>query len=200
MSLSLLEALMGDSSVMAAELRPPRAELGPTKGMDAWIDMYHGVRNLTRQGVRVCLTDSAVGLQEGNNLRHLANNLSLDVPRDRILPFLTSKHSLDRFLRKVTTRRVGLPGIFGVLHCRSANAKTLEILARFLPLPVEGLRDEFEAGASPVDVCARTLRACVAFGARHFYISSLPVGSASSTLAAILEQVGVTVRPEPQQS
>jgi hypothetical protein len=37
-------------------------------------------------------------------------------------------------------------------------------------------------------------------GARYFYISNLPVGSGSSTLAAILEQEGVTARPAPQQS
>jgi hypothetical protein len=51
---------------------------------------------------------------------------------------------------------------------------------------------EFEAGATPVDVCARTLRTMMDLGARHFYISNLPLASASATLAAILERVGVT--------
>ena len=88
--MQLLEALRGDVPVIAAELRPPRAELGSEEGMDAWIDMYHAVRSLTRQNVRVCLTDSAVGTQEENNLRHLVTNLGADVPRERILPFLTS--------------------------------------------------------------------------------------------------------------
>src|ERR671913_1702297 len=89
----LPDALRGDSSVIAAELRPPRAELGSVEGMDAWIDMYHAVRSLTRQDVRVFLTDSAVGTQEENNLRHLVTNLGADVARDRVVPFLTSKHS-----------------------------------------------------------------------------------------------------------
>jgi hypothetical protein len=40
------------------------------------------------------LTDSAVGAREENNLRHLVTNLGSDVPRDRVVPFLTSKHSL----------------------------------------------------------------------------------------------------------
>ena len=101
MSLSLLEALKGDSSVLAVELRPPRAELGSTEGMDAWIDMYHGVRSLTRQGVRVRLTDSAVGLQEENNLRHLVNNLGLDVPRDRILPVGSASSTLAASMEQV---------------------------------------------------------------------------------------------------
>jgi hypothetical protein len=69
-----------------------------------------------------------------------------------------------------------------------------------LGVPVEGVSDEFAAGASPVDVCVRTLRACMEFGARHFYISNLHVGSAFCMLAAIMEQAGVTARPAPQQS
>lgn len=80
---------------MAVELRPPRAELESVEGMDAWIDTYHAVRRLTRQGTYVFLTDSAVGEQEEDNLRHLVANLGTDVPRERIVPFLTSKHTLD---------------------------------------------------------------------------------------------------------
>src|SRR5687767_7062877 len=63
--------------------------------MDAWIDTYHAVRTLTRQDVAVFLTDSAVGTQEENNLRHLVTNLGRDMPRDRVVPILTTKHSLD---------------------------------------------------------------------------------------------------------
>ena len=65
------------------------------KGMDAWIDTYHAVRRLTREGTFVFLTDSAVGAEEEDNLRHLVTNLGTDVPRERIVPFLTSKHSLE---------------------------------------------------------------------------------------------------------
>src|SRR5262249_46116758 len=75
--------------------RPPRAELALAEGMDAWIDTYHAVRRLTRQGTFVFLTDSAVGAEEEDNLRHLVTNLGRDLPRERIVPFLTSKHSLD---------------------------------------------------------------------------------------------------------
>src|SRR5258708_32214016 len=63
--------------------------------MDAWIDTYHAVRRLTRQDTFVFLTDSAVGTQEEDNLRHLLTNLGQDVPRGRIVPFLTAKHSLE---------------------------------------------------------------------------------------------------------
>src|SRR5712692_776716 len=92
---NLLTALRSGSSVFGAELRPPRAELAAGEGMDAWIDTYHAVRRLTRQGTFVFLTDSAVGEEEEDNLRHLVINLGNDVPRERIVPFLTSKHSLE---------------------------------------------------------------------------------------------------------
>src|SRR2546425_5780675 len=91
--MDLLSALRSGTSVFAAELRPPRAELETREGMDAWIDTYHAVRRLTRQGTFVFLTDNAVGAQEEDNLRHLVTNLGKDVPRERIVPFLTSKHS-----------------------------------------------------------------------------------------------------------
>jgi hypothetical protein len=282
--MTLLEALRGDATVVAAELRPPRAELGSVEGMDAWIDMYHAVRSLTRQDVRVFLTDSAVGTQEENNLRHLVTNLGADVARDRVVPFLTSKHSLeycltyaeqawqngfpalvvlggdkaigrrrcvehawqlrqairdreprlalggwanphgaasaqidyllddcfngeffltqvvshlnvapvDAFVTEARRRGVTVPGVFGVFYYRSANPRTLDVLRSFLPVPAEGLIAEFAGGATAVDVCARTLRAMMDIGVRHFYISNLPLGQASATLHAILERVGVT--------
>jgi hypothetical protein len=283
--MSLLQALRTGSTVIAAELRPPRAELDSSEGMDAWIDLYHAIRGLTRQDVRVFLTDSAVGTQEENNLRHLVTNLGRDVPRERVVPFLTSKHSFDfcltyaeqarqsgfsslvvlggdktvgrrrcvehawelrkairgreprlelggwanpyadaarqvdflvdedfsaeyyltqivshlnvapveRFLEE--TRRRGadqIPGMFGVFYYRSANPHTLRLLSQFLPVPVAALEAEFAAGATPIDVCARTLRAMMDIGVRHFYISNLPLLRASATLNAILEKVGVT--------
>ena len=93
--MDLLSALRSGASVFAAELRPPRTELTTAEGMDAWIDTYHAVQRLTRQGTFVFLTDSAVGAPEEDNLRHLVTNLGNDVPRERIVPFLTSKHSID---------------------------------------------------------------------------------------------------------
>jgi len=282
-SSSFLERLRSGAGVIAAELRPPRAELDSVAGMDAWIDTYHAVRTLTRQDVAVFLTDSAVGTQEENNLRHLVTNLGRDIPRDRVVPFLTSKHSLDfcltyaeqawqhgfpalvvlggdksvgrvrcvehawdlrrairereprlalggwanpyadavrqvdfiaddkfagefyltqiishldvapvaRFLDEIHRRGLDrVPGVFGVFFYRSANVATLRSLSRFLPVPVEALTAEFAAGAAPVDICARTLRAMMDLGIRNFYVSNLPLARASATLNAILERVG----------
>jgi hypothetical protein len=281
---AFVEALRGGGTIIAAELRPPRAELDSTEGMDAWIDTYHAVRSLTRQDVRVFLTDSAVGTQEENNLRHLVTNLGRDLAQDRVVPFLTTKHSLDfcltyaeqawqggfsslvilggdksvgrarcvehawelrrairereprltlggwanpygdpaqqvefladecftaefyltqivshlnlapveRFIDETSRRDVPLPGVFGVFYYRSGSAKTLSMLRRFLPVPVEGLAREFETGATPVEICARTLRALMDIGARHFYISNLPLRGTAATLSAILDRVGAT--------
>src|SRR5712692_7289551 len=282
--MDLLSALRSGASVFGAELRPPRAELASAEGMDAWIDTYHAVRRLTRQGTFVFLTDSAVGAHEEDNLRHLVTNLGRDVPRACIVPFLTSKHSLDyclsygervhqhgfqalvvlggdrqvgpprsvehawqlrqmlrrrdhtmalggwanphadperqldyiaapefnaefyltqivshhtlgpvaQFVEAAERRGIALPGVFGVFYYRSANPRTLEALRRFLPVPVEGLSREFAAGASADDVCARTIRAAMDVGVRHFYISNLPLGRAQTVMVSVLERVGVT--------
>ncbi len=80
------------------------------------------------------------------------------------------------------------PGVFGVFYYRSANPRTLQTLRGFLPVPAEGLTREFGAGATPEEVCARTLRALVDAGARHFYISNLPIGRAQSVLESILDE------------
>lgn len=267
--------------VVTAELRPPRAELDAAAGIDAWIDTYHAVKSLVRRDRFVFLTDSAVGLREEDNLRHLVINLGSDVPRSHVVPFLTCKHPLDyclayadrawesgfdtlvilggdkhvgpprcvehawelrrhirarvpglslggwanphadaarqvdylladeftgefyltqivshhdraaidRFLSEARARRVPVPGIFGVFYYRSANARTLNTLREFLPVPVEGLTREFADGATPEEVCARSIRALIDAGAPAVYVSNLPVGRAEATLGKIMELV-----------
>ena len=98
---------------------------------------------------------------------------------------------VERFVNETVRRGMGKPGMFGVFYYRSANPKTLAALSQFLPVPVEGLSHEFAEGATPIDVCARTLRAMMDVGARHFYISNLPLDSAASTLGEILDRIGV---------
>lgn len=90
----LVKALKHSTVSAAVELRPPKAELDAHDGMNAWIDTYHAVRGLVRDKTFVFLTDGAVGTREENNLRHLVINLGEEVPRDHVVPFLTSKHSM----------------------------------------------------------------------------------------------------------
>ncbi len=267
---------------MSVELRPPRSELDASAGRDAWIDTYHAVRSLVRQQRFVFLTDSAVGSSEEHNLRHLVINLGADVPRDRVVPFLTTKHTLefclsyaerawhegfrslvvlggdrtigpprcvthvwelrhlirqqvpglslggwanphadtgkqldyltapdfsgeyfltqvvshhdlpaiDRCMSGMSQRGLSIPGVFGVFYYRSANPKTLKTLQRFLPVPAEALSQEFAAGATAEEVCARTLRALTSAGVRHVYVSNLPINRARQTLDRILSLAG----------
>lgn len=275
---TLLDALASDHPVVAAELRPPRAELAAAASMDAWIDTYHAVRRLTREGTFVFLTDSAVGTKEEDNLRHLVTNLGADVPRSRVVPFLTSKHPLDyclayaeraqqhgfdslvvlggdrnvgaprcvehawqlreairgagsrltlggwanphrdpasqvghlldthahaefyltqivshhsrrgvaAFLAEAARRGLAVPGMFGLFYYRSATPRTLAALEQFLPVPIDELSREFAAGATPEEICARSVRELADEGVRHFYISNLPLGRAATTLERIL--------------
>lgn len=285
---TLLDNLRSGARVIAAELRPPRAELEAAASRDAWIDTYHSVRNLTRGGTFVFLTDSAVGSKEEDNLRHLVINLGKDVPRSGVVPFLTCKHSMEyclayadrardhgfealvvlggdksvgpvrcvehawqlreeirrrvpdlalggwanphadpvaqvehllherahaeffltqivshhsrarveRFLQEVDRRELSLPGLFGVFYYRSANPRTLATLREFLPVPMEELTREFAEGATPDDICARSIRALTEAGVKHFYISNLPLGRAAVTLQRILDSVSAS-RPNP---
>jgi 5,10-methylenetetrahydrofolate reductase len=100
-----------------------------------------------------------------------------------------SRAAVERLLAEGARRGLTLPGMFGVFYYRSANRNTLETLQAFLPVPVEELRAEFAQGATPEDICARSIRELTAAGAKHFYISNLPIGRAAGTLQAILEEI-----------
>lgn len=80
---------------MTVEMRPPRSGLGRAETMDVWIDLHQSVRRLLRDDRFVFVTDNAVGAQEEENLAHLAANLGQEVDLRRVVPFLTTKHTLD---------------------------------------------------------------------------------------------------------
>ena len=89
----LVEQLKGNGQVIAAELRPPRAELETAARMDAWIDTYHAVRGLTREG-NLRLPDRQRGRVEGRRQPPPSgHHLGTDVPRAHVVPFLTCKHT-----------------------------------------------------------------------------------------------------------
>jgi hypothetical protein len=98
-----------------------------------------------------------------------------------------------RFLDEIARRRVPLPGMFNVFYYRSASARTLTTLSRFMPVPLEGLIQEFGSGATAVDVCARTVRELRSLGVRHFCICNLLMQDAWSTLSAILKKAEAPV-------
>ena len=99
---------------------------------------------------------------------------------------------MEHFLAAAGRAGVSLPGVFGVFYYRSAKPATLDVLSRFLPVPAEALTADFAAGATPVDVCARTIRELRRLGVRHFYVSNLPLTRTAHVLRTILEKAGVT--------
>lgn len=105
----LLSRLAADGPLVSVELRPPRTDLGRTDTMDAWIDLHHGVQRLLRKDRVVFFTDSAVGVPEEENLSHLAGNFGGGVEPWPLVPFLTTKHTLDYCL--LYARRAWAGGI-----------------------------------------------------------------------------------------
>ncbi|HEU5305379.1 MAG TPA: hypothetical protein VFU40_12095 [Gemmatimonadales bacterium] len=262
---SVLQRLREQRPLAAVELRPPRTGLSRDETMEVWIDMYHSIQRLARRDTLIFLTDNAVGLSEEENLAHLTSNLAGDVAPARIVPFLTSKHSIeyclmhaartashgfealtvlggdhtagpprcvpharelrrlirrrvpgldlggwanphrpaaeqvdfllddrfeaefyltqvvshhsiravDHFLSEARRRNVPHPGVFGVFLYRSANPATLARLSDFFPVPAAELTREFEAGLTPEEICAKTVRALRDVGADKVYLSNL---------------------------
>jgi hypothetical protein len=110
---------------------------------------------------------------------------------DFFLTQIVSHHqtaAVAAFLAEGARLGLRIPGVFGVFYYRSANEKTLRMLNQFLPVPVDGLIAEFAAGATPVEICARTIRVLRGLGARHFYVSNLPLRGSAALLKQILER------------
>ncbi len=276
---SVLQRLRQDRPLAAVELRPPRTGLSAADSMELWIDMYHSIQRLARHDTVIFLTDNAVGLSEEENLGHLTANLAGDVDPRHIVPFLTSKHSIEyclmhasraasygfealtvlggdhtagpprcvpharelrtlirrrvprlnlggwanphrpaeeqvefllnpkfeadfyltqivshhsiaaveRFLNEARRRGVSYPGVFGVFLYRSANPATLAKLADFFPVPAAELTREFEAGMSPEEICARSVRMLREIGADKVYLSNLGFHQVEARYRKIVE-------------
>jgi hypothetical protein len=89
---------------------------------------------------------------------------------------VVSHHSIrqvERFLTQARRRGVSCPGAFGVFLYRSANPRTLRQLGDFLPVPVEGITRDFEAGLSAEEICARSIKALRELGVDKVYLSNL---------------------------
>jgi hypothetical protein len=115
-----------------------------------------------------------------------------DFHGDFYLTQIVSHHSagrLEALVRAVEQRGRVLPGLAGVFHYRSANPETLSRLGAFFPVPAAELTREFEEGAEPETVTARSVRAALDAGARGVYLSNLGLRRPDRTLAAILERV-----------
>jgi 5,10-methylenetetrahydrofolate reductase len=250
------------------------------QSVEAWIDSNRLMRKMTGLGRFVFMTDGAIGRREEPNLRHVTINLGSEADRARIIPILTTKHSLDyclefaersytlgftslvvlggdksddtprcvehayelrRLIRQAVpgitlggwtsphggrrqvefilhpeysadfymaqivshyqiptiddflneTARLGvkIPGIFGVFYYRSASTKTLDMLSKFMPIPVTELTRDFDRHVDPEEICANSIHALVSRGVRNVYVSNLPLATATEKLARIESRV-----------
>jgi len=279
--MSLLKTLRDSKHfLLNVEMCPPRVDLPLEQSVDAWIDSNRLMRKITSLGRFVFMTDGAIGRREEPNLRHVTINLGSEADRTRIIPILTTKHSLeyclefaqrsytlgftslvvlggdksddtprcvehayelrrlirqsvpgmtlggwasphggrrqvefmlhaeysadfymaqiashyqvpaiDEFLNEAARLGVKIPGIFGVFYYRSASSKTLDMLSKFIPIPVEELKRDFAAKVAPEEICARSVHALVERGVKNVYISNLPLATASEKLARVGSRV-----------
>src|SRR5437870_7469898 len=94
--MSLLKALRDPGRfLLNVEMCPPRMDLPLEQSVDAWIDSNRLMRRITSLGRFVFMTDGAIGRREEPNLRHVTINLGAESDRSRIVPILTTKHSLE---------------------------------------------------------------------------------------------------------
>ena len=92
----LLEALRDSKHFLInVEMCPPRTDLPLEQSVEAWIDSNRLMRKIASLGRFVFMTDGAIGRREEPNLRHVTINLGPDADRSRIIPILTTKHSLE---------------------------------------------------------------------------------------------------------
>ena len=279
--MSLLKALRDSKRfLLNVEMCPPRMDLPLDQSVEAWIDSNRLMRKMTALGRFVFMTDGAIGRREEPNLRHVIINLGSEADRARIIPILTTKHTLeyclefarrsytlgftslvvlggdksddtprcvehayelrslirqsvpgitlggwasphggrrqvefilhpeysadfymaqiishyqipavDEFLNEVARTGVKIPGIFGVFYYRSASPKTLDMLSKFLPVPAEELKRDFDAKISPEEICANSVHALVGRGVQNIYISNLPLATAAEKLSRIESRV-----------
>ena len=279
--MSLLKALLDPKRfLLNVEMCPPRMDLPLEQSVDAWIDSNHLMRKIASLGRFVFMTDGAIGRREEPNLRHVTINLGKEADRARIIPILTTKHSLeycmefaqrafslgftslvvlggdksdnqprcvehayelrglirrsvpgmtlggwtsphggrrqveymldpgyaadfymaqivshyqvrslDDFLNETSRLGMKIPGVFGVFYYRSPSLKTLGMLSSFFPVPIEDLKQDFAANASPDEICARSVHALLQRGVKNVYISNLPMSTAVQVLGRVENRV-----------
>ncbi|MBL4850635.1 MAG: hypothetical protein JKY65_34395 [Planctomycetes bacterium] len=110
--------------------------------------------------------------------------------------FLTqvvSHHDLpavEAFLKELRARELPISPLFGVFYYRSAKLATLERLAAYLPIPIEGIRRDFESGLKAIEVCAKTVASLRDLGVNQVYLSNLPFRVAPKRLNELEDLLG----------
>lgn len=115
-----------------------------------------------------------------------------DFAANYYLTQVVSHHDLeavDAWLGEADRRGIDLPAVWGVFYYRNGRRDSLERLAEHFDVPVEGIARDFEAGATPEEVCARSIVALRRAGAANVYVCNLGAGAAGRRLDRILQAV-----------
>lgn len=111
---------------------------------------------------------------------------------DYYLTQIVSHHDLpvvERWLETCAREGIALPRAFGVFFYRNGRRATLERLAAFFPVPVDGVAAEFERGVTAEEHCARSVLALRKLGAENVYLCNLGARRAALRHGRILEAV-----------
>ncbi len=105
---------------------------------------------------------------------------------------IVSHHQLaavEGFMAEAERRGLALPGVFGVFLYRSANKATLQRLAQFFPVPVEGVLSDFASGLSAEEICVRTILELRRLGVSRVYVSNLGFKRPEQRFRALMEMI-----------
>jgi hypothetical protein len=150
---------------------------------------------LLRQRIRARCPDLALGgwvnphRDAATQAEYVAD---IDFSADYYLTQVVSHHdrrAIDAWLEACVRRGIDLPAAWGVFYYRSGRRASLEGLSAHFDVPVDAIAGEFEAGATPEEVCARSIVALRKAGARNVYLCNLGTRQTGRRLEAILEAV-----------
>lgn len=111
-----------------------------------------------------------------------------DCSADYVLTQVVSHHDaqkVDAWLEETARRDLDVPTAYGVFYYRNGRRDTLENLARYFTVPVGEIGREFEEGAMPAEVCARSIFALRLAGIENVYICNLGSRNAAHRLSLV---------------
>jgi 5,10-methylenetetrahydrofolate reductase len=112
---------------------------------------------------------------------------------DYALTQVVSHHdsrNVDAWLEEMARRDLKVPIAYGVFYYRNGQHGVLENLARYFTVPVEEIEREFEEGATPAEICARSILALRRAGIENVYICNLGSRKAAHRLSSVLAALG----------
>lgn len=111
---------------------------------------------------------------------------------DYYLTQVVSHHdrpAIEAWLEETVRCDIDLPSAWGVFYYRNGNPESLRRLARYFHVPVAEIAREFDGGATPAEVCARSIVALREAGARNVYVCNLGAREGARRLDAVLRAV-----------